>query len=143
AGLPVVGEPRKGAALSPRNRERLAVDVEPAAAIKQLGFEVEPYKRCFRRAFPKNHLGLRRRKKPPQKILDVPLLPADLFQQPGRKADHPRVDPRAAPRRRQSWIAVLGIRHAALVQVVEEGGAELRAARRAEADRTREAFIER
>src|SRR5205814_8153051 len=70
---------------------------------------------------------------------DVGRGPADPSRDPAREGEHFRRDGRFAAGGPEVRIVVNGIREAALVEEVEEGGAELGAARRAETERIGEA----
>src|SRR5262249_32642345 len=143
ADLTIVGEAPEDRALPGWHGERFAVDEKPVSKIEELGLRVQLYMVFFRRTLAENNLRFRRRQVPPQKIFDVLAFPANLSKKPGGKTDHARIDLRSSRGRLETGIAIAGIRQAALVQVVEEGSAELRAAWRAKADRAGEALIER
>src|SRR5688572_8788078 len=126
-----------------RHAQRLSVHEEALAKIQKLGARVEAHARPARPGGMEYHLRLRRGQVTSDEVDYVRARPADAREHLGGELEHARRDARRARGWGEPRVTVSGLREPALVQPVEERGAELRAARGAEADGVGVTLLER
>src|SRR5207247_1823595 len=144
--MPPVGELLQQCAVFFTDRNAFAVEIEAPAGIKQLRLRVELHlgarQRSLRAPRPEHHVRFRRGEVLAEDCRRVRSRSLYFLHYGSREANHLARDLRRTGGGLQARVPVGGVRQAALVQPVEERGAELRASRRPEADRIGEAGLE-